>query len=66
MAYITHPTTKLNTKPAPFMAAFSSKGPNPVIPGILKVCKEGNQPKNGRKANLFLHIEIIISNVLCI
>ncbi|KAI9079122.1 hypothetical protein K1719_038961 [Acacia pycnantha] len=36
VAYITHPTTKLHTKPAPFMAAFSSKGPNPVIPEILK------------------------------
>lgn len=36
VAYITHPTTKLHTKPAPFMAAFSSKGPNTIIPEILK------------------------------
>ncbi|XP_054799845.1 subtilisin-like protease SBT5.3 [Prosopis cineraria] len=36
VAYIMHPTTKLHAKPAPFMAAFSSKGPNPVIPEILK------------------------------
>ncbi|KAE9605093.1 hypothetical protein Lal_00036796 [Lupinus albus] len=36
VAYITHPKTKLNTKPAPVMAAFSSKGPNTIIPEILK------------------------------
>ncbi|KAF7833281.1 Subtilisin-like protease SBT5.3 [Senna tora] len=36
VAYITHPTTKLHTKPAPFMAAFSSKGPNSIVPEILK------------------------------
>lgn len=36
MAYITHPSTKLDTKPAPFMAAFSSKGPNTITPEILK------------------------------
>ncbi|XP_019461924.1 PREDICTED: subtilisin-like protease SBT5.3 isoform X2 [Lupinus angustifolius] len=36
VAYITHPMTKLNTKPAPVMAAFSSKGPNTIIPEILK------------------------------
>ncbi|XAR68232.1 Tripeptidyl-peptidase II [Bertholletia excelsa] len=35
-AYITPPTTKLPTKPAPFMAAFSSKGPNTITPEILK------------------------------
>ncbi|GMP53249.1 hypothetical protein CsSME_00018766 [Camellia sinensis var. sinensis] len=35
-AYITHPTTELATKPAPFMAAFSSKGPNTITPEILK------------------------------
>ncbi|KAL3508936.1 hypothetical protein ACH5RR_028337 [Cinchona calisaya] len=35
-AYITHPTTELGTKPAPFMAAFSSKGPNTVTPELLK------------------------------
>ncbi|CAL5406137.1 unnamed protein product [Camellia sinensis] len=36
MAYITHPTTRLGTKPAPFMAAFSSKGPSTITPEILK------------------------------
>nr|GEW93920.1 subtilisin-like protease SBT5.3 [Tanacetum cinerariifolium] len=36
MAYITHPSTQLDTKPAPFMAAFSSKGPNTITPEILK------------------------------
>ncbi|CAJ2668390.1 unnamed protein product [Trifolium pratense] len=36
VAYITYPTTKLHTKPAPFMAAFSSKGPNTIVPEILK------------------------------
>ncbi|KAJ7964649.1 Subtilisin-like protease [Quillaja saponaria] len=35
-AYITRPTTKLGMKPAPFMAAFSSKGPSTIIPEILK------------------------------
>ncbi|CAI8597884.1 unnamed protein product [Vicia faba] len=36
VAYIAYPTTKLHTKPAPFMAAFSSKGPNTMVPEILK------------------------------
>ncbi|XP_031284041.1 subtilisin-like protease SBT5.3 isoform X1 [Pistacia vera] len=36
VAYITRATTKLGTKPAPFMAAFSSNGPNKVTPEILK------------------------------
>ncbi|XP_058112938.1 subtilisin-like protease SBT5.3 [Magnolia sinica] len=36
VAYITGPTTNLNTKPAPFMTAFSSQGPNPITPYILK------------------------------
>ncbi|KAI5340006.1 hypothetical protein L3X38_019280 [Prunus dulcis] len=35
-AYIKRPTTQLGTKPAPFMAAFSSKGPNTITPDILK------------------------------
>ncbi|XP_020588592.1 subtilisin-like protease SBT5.3 [Phalaenopsis equestris] len=35
-ASITHPVTKLGTKPAPFMAAFSSQGPNTINPEILK------------------------------
>ncbi|KAH7674294.1 Tripeptidyl-peptidase II protein [Dioscorea alata] len=34
--YITIPKTELNTRPAPFMAAFSSQGPNTVNPEILK------------------------------
>ncbi|XP_060958821.1 subtilisin-like protease SBT5.3 isoform X2 [Cannabis sativa] len=34
--YITPARTKLGSKPAPFMAAFSSKGPNTVTPEILK------------------------------
>ncbi|XP_016491507.2 subtilisin-like protease SBT5.4 [Nicotiana tabacum] len=35
-AYITTPETVLRTKPAPFMASFSSTGPNSVTPQILK------------------------------
>ncbi|XP_008229767.1 PREDICTED: subtilisin-like protease SBT5.3 isoform X1 [Prunus mume] len=35
-AYIKRPTTQLGTKPAPVMAAFSSKGPNTITPDILK------------------------------
>ncbi|XP_010443761.1 PREDICTED: subtilisin-like protease SBT5.4 [Camelina sativa] len=34
--YIKAPTSALNIKPAPFMASFSSRGPNSVTPGILK------------------------------
>ncbi|KAL5664868.1 hypothetical protein ACJX0J_024976, partial [Zea mays] len=34
--FITRPATVLGTKPAPFMAAFSSQGPNIITPGILK------------------------------
>ncbi|XP_058114776.1 subtilisin-like protease SBT5.3 [Magnolia sinica] len=36
VAYITPPKTDLGTKPAPFMAAFSSQGPNAVTTEILK------------------------------
>uniref|UniRef100_A0A0A0K313 Subtilisin-like protease SBT5.3 n=2 Tax=Cucumis sativus TaxID=3659 RepID=A0A0A0K313_CUCSA len=35
-AYITPATTQLGIRPAPFMAAFSSVGPNTVTPEILK------------------------------
>jgi hypothetical protein len=35
--FITKPATVLGTKPAPFMAAFSSQGPNTITPEILKV-----------------------------
>ncbi|KAA8537257.1 hypothetical protein F0562_027056 [Nyssa sinensis] len=36
LGLITPPKTQLYTKPAPFMASFSSKGPNIVTPEILK------------------------------
>ncbi|XP_008794749.2 subtilisin-like protease SBT5.3 [Phoenix dactylifera] len=36
LGYITTPITQLDTKPAPFMAAFSSQGPNTVNAEILK------------------------------
>ncbi|GMJ16008.1 hypothetical protein like AT5G59810 [Hibiscus trionum] len=35
-AYITPVKTKLDAKPAPFMASFSSRGPNIIDPAILK------------------------------
>jgi hypothetical protein len=38
MAYMTHPITQLGTKPAPFVAQFSSRGPNTIQQKILKVC----------------------------
>ncbi|KNA11376.1 hypothetical protein SOVF_135870 [Spinacia oleracea] len=34
--FITHPSVEIHTKPAPYMAAFSSRGPNTVTPQILK------------------------------
>ncbi|CAA2997276.1 subtilisin-like protease [Olea europaea subsp. europaea] len=36
MAYIAPATTKLDSKPAPFMASFTSRGPSTVSPNILK------------------------------
>ncbi|KAJ7946477.1 Subtilisin-like protease [Quillaja saponaria] len=36
LGFITAPTTQVGTKPAPFMASFSSRGPNIVTPEILK------------------------------
>lgn len=36
MAYITPPVTLLDTKPAPAMASFSSRGPNVITAEILK------------------------------
>jgi len=37
VAYISRAKTELGTKPAPVMAAFSSRGPNLLDPAILKV-----------------------------
>lgn len=37
MATIGHARTVLGYRPAPFMAAFTSRGPNVVDPNILKV-----------------------------
>lgn len=36
-AYIKYAETRLNYKPAPYMAAFTSRGPNVISPDILKV-----------------------------
>ncbi|KAM7279561.1 hypothetical protein ACFE04_006695 [Oxalis oulophora] len=36
VGYITHVRTELNVKPAPVMAAFSSRGPSHLVPSILK------------------------------
>ncbi|XP_065875174.1 subtilisin-like protease SBT5.3 [Euphorbia lathyris] len=36
IAYITPPQTQIGVKPSPFMAAFSSRGPNSITPQILK------------------------------
>jgi hypothetical protein len=38
MAFLTNVRTELATKPAPFMASFSSRGPNIIEESILKVC----------------------------
>jgi hypothetical protein len=37
MASISKVVTQMATKPAPFIAFFSARGPNPVEPTILKV-----------------------------
>lgn len=39
MGYLIPPSAKVNTKPAPSMAAFSSRGPNFISPEIIKVNK---------------------------
>ncbi|KAI4306261.1 hypothetical protein L6164_029554 [Bauhinia variegata] len=36
MAYMTRAKTELGIKPAPVMASFSSRGPNIILPSILK------------------------------
>lgn len=36
VAYMTRAKTELHTRPAPFLASFSSKGPNMITPEILK------------------------------
>ncbi|KAJ7967873.1 Subtilisin-like protease [Quillaja saponaria] len=36
LGFITDPTDQVGIKPAPFMASFSSKGPNTITPEILK------------------------------
>ncbi|KAI4296081.1 hypothetical protein L6164_036070 [Bauhinia variegata] len=36
LGYIMPPITKFQTKPSPFMASFSSRGPNSVTPELLK------------------------------
>lgn len=42
MAYIAPATTELDSKPAPFMAAFTSRGPSRISPHILKVSRDTN------------------------
>jgi hypothetical protein len=37
-AFITHVRTQLGIKPSPYVASFSSRGPNLIDFGILKVC----------------------------
>jgi len=37
VAYISKAKTELGVKPAPFVASFSSRGPNLLEPAILKV-----------------------------
>eukprot|EP00252_Welwitschia_mirabilis_P014131 TRINITY_DN3116_c0_g1_i9.p1 TRINITY_DN3116_c0_g1~~TRINITY_DN3116_c0_g1_i9.p1 ORF type:complete len:762 (-),score=169.38 TRINITY_DN3116_c0_g1_i9:277-2562(-) len=36
VAYVSSPSTQLNSKPAPVMTSFSSQGPNSLTPDILK------------------------------
>lgn len=39
--------TVLRSKPAPFMASFSSRGPNVLEPNILKVCTNKYESTRG-------------------
>lgn len=45
-AYIFHAHTVMHTKPAPAMAAFTSRGPSTVAPEILKVTERVQELKN--------------------
>ena len=42
VAYISPARTVLDRKPAPFMTAFTSRGPNTITPDILKVRYDPN------------------------
>nr|GLL29429.1 subtilisin-like protease SBT5.3 [Ipomoea trifida] len=62
VAHITHPNTILGVKPAPVIAAFSSRGPNTINPDILKVAtvkansgKAITEDKNGVEATPFAY-----------
>lgn len=50
VGFITAPRAVVGTKPAPFMAAFSSRGPNTVTPEILKVS---------------IQVQVGLSHILC-
>ena len=55
MAYMTRAKTELGVKPAPFMASFSSRGPNLVEQTMLKVCAFANC------SNLsFVHADFVV------
>lgn len=62
MAYITKATTQLGTKPAPFMAAFSSKGPNTITPEILKVF---NATQNHFSCRQLFYFMVLILTLFC-
>ncbi|KAG2407090.1 Subtilisin-like protease [Vigna angularis] len=49
LGYIEPPETELGIKPAPIMAAFSSRGPNTVTPEILKWFTNGAAEGQERK-----------------